>query len=64
MSGPKHNVVQLRKVKQKRAESQVLCDSGFHKWKALKQSRFDVKEGKLITPERCERCGQERVRLL
>lgn len=63
MSEPKNNVVQLRKVRQKRAEGRVLCDSGFHKWKPLKQSRFDVKQGKLLTPERCERCGCERVRL-
>lgn len=63
MSGPsRNNVVQLRKVKAQRAERKVLCDSGFHKWQVLKQSRFDVRLGKLITVERCLRCGEERVR--
>jgi len=64
MSGPKSNIVQLGKLRRQRAERQVLCESGFHKWKPLKHSRFDVKQGKLLTPERCERCGCERVRLL
>lgn len=63
MNDPKQNVVQLRKVKQQRANGRVLCDSGFHKWKTLKEARFDVKQGKLLTPQRCERCGVERVRL-
>jgi hypothetical protein len=63
MSGPKHNIVQLRKVRQQRAEGKTLCTSGFHKWQALSNSRFDVKQGKLVTPERCTRCGKERVRL-
>lgn len=57
------NVIQLKKVKQKRAEGKNLCVSGFHKWEAVSGSRFDVHEGKLITPERCKRCGKERVRL-
>jgi hypothetical protein len=59
---PRSNVVHLRKVKAKRAEGKVLCDSGFHKWQTLKQSRFDVSRGKLITVERCLRCDKERVR--
>jgi len=63
MSGQKNNVVQLRKVKKQRAEGRVLCNAGFHKWRPLKETRFDVKQGKLVTPERCERCGSERVRL-
>jgi hypothetical protein len=56
------NVIKLSKVKQKRAEGKTLCTSGFHKWKVVKAARFDVHEGKLITAERCERCGKERVR--
>ena len=63
MSGPAHNVIQLRQVKRQRATGQVLCTSGFHKWQVLTQARFDVREGKLLTPERCKRCGKERVRL-
>lgn len=63
MSGPPHNVVKLKKVRQKRAEGKTLCDSGFHKWELLKASKFDVRQGKLVSPERCTRCGKERVRL-
>jgi hypothetical protein len=62
MSGPPHNVVKLQKVRQKRAEGKTLCGSGFHKWES-KPARFDVKHGKLVTPERCSRCGSQRVRL-
>jgi hypothetical protein len=34
-----------------------LCRNGFHKWKVMKENRFDVKLGKLVTAYRCERCG-------
>ncbi|HEY8539129.1 MAG TPA: hypothetical protein VIL28_09690 [Steroidobacteraceae bacterium] len=57
------NVVSLRKYKQKRAEGKTLCTSGFHKWRAVGERRFDVKHGKLVTTERCARCGSERVKL-
>lgn len=63
MSGPPHNVVKLKKVKQKRAEGKTLCDAGFHKWETSKNATFDVKQGKLVTQERCKRCGKERARL-
>jgi hypothetical protein len=54
------NVVNLRKVKQKLAEGKTLCSSGFHKWEALAERRFDVKQGRLVSAERCKRCGAER----
>lgn len=57
------NVINLKKVKRARAEAKNLCVSGFHKWRPVAGSRFDVHEGRLITPERCQRCGKERVRL-
>jgi hypothetical protein len=57
------NVIQLKKVKRQRAEGKTLCSSGFHKWEVVAAARFDVHEGRLITPERCKRCGKERVRL-
>lgn len=60
------NVIQLRKAKAqrnaRRAEGRTLCDSGFHKWEVLTQTKFDVKRGRLVTTERCTRCGQERVK--
>jgi hypothetical protein len=57
------NVINLRKAKQQRAERKTLCTSGFHKWEALSERRFDVKRGKLVSAERCTRCGEERVKL-
>jgi len=57
------NVINLRKAKQKRAEGKTLCGSGFHKWEVLNERRFDVKQGKLVSMERCLRCKQERARL-
>jgi hypothetical protein len=66
MSGPPNNVIQLRKAKSernsKRAEGKTLCDSGFHKWQIVKQAQFDVKQGKLLTTERCARCDKQRTR--
>ena len=56
------NVVNLRKVKQKRAEGKTLCTSGFHKWQVLSERKFDVKQGKLVTTQRCQRCGEQRTR--
>ncbi|HVF15604.1 MAG TPA: hypothetical protein VNA21_01800 [Steroidobacteraceae bacterium] len=56
------NILNLRKFKQKRAEGKTLCSSGFHKWEVLNARRFDVKVGKLVTAERCTRCGEERIR--
>jgi hypothetical protein len=57
------NIINLKKVKQKRAEGKTLCGSGFHKWETLSARRFDVKQGKLVSAERCTRCGEERTRL-
>jgi hypothetical protein len=56
------NVTSIKKFKQKRAEGKTLCTSGFHKWEVLSAKRFDVKQGKLVTAERCARCGEERSR--
>jgi hypothetical protein len=60
---PMSNVVQLKKVKQKRAEGKTLCGSGFHKWEIVGERRFDVKQGKLVSTERCKRCGEQRTKL-
>jgi hypothetical protein len=38
-----------------------LCKSGFHRWKAVANTPFDVKQGQLVTRYRCERCGHEKV---
>jgi hypothetical protein len=57
------NVTSLRKFKQKLAEGKTLCGSGFHRWETLTERRFDVKEGKLVSTERCKRCGEQRAKL-
>lgn len=55
------NITSLRKFKQKRAEGKTLCSSGFHKWEVLSARKFDVKQGKLVTAQRCTRCCEERT---
>ena len=66
MSGPPGNVIQLRKARaernSRRAEGKTLCGSGFHRWEVLTSTQFDVRKGKLVTKERCVRCGQTRTR--
>ena len=57
------NVINLKKVKQRRADGKTLCSSGFHKWELLSGRRFDVKQGRLVSTERCQRCGEERIKL-
>jgi hypothetical protein len=62
-----HHMGEVVTLKQKspkqRARGKTLCRRGFHKWAVDKQTRFDVREGKLVTRKRCERCGIERVEL-
>lgn len=50
-----------RKPAQKR---NLLCMNNHHKWEVVKDRRFDVRKGKLLTDERCSRCGKTRSRLL
>ncbi len=51
-------IIPFRKPKaSERHRNRTLCKSGFHKWKAAGETRFDVKQGKLVTVYRCERCG-------
>jgi hypothetical protein len=58
------NIVKFRKPDLKtKAEGKTLCGRGFHRWKAVKERRFDVKRGQLVTLRRCERCGTERTQL-
>ena len=61
------NVIKLNTIKrarlQDKARAATQCSSGFHKWKFVIDSRFDVRQGKLVTTERCERCHEERTML-
>jgi hypothetical protein len=47
-----------------RHRGNTLCRSNHHDWETLKDRRFDVKEGRLVTVERCRRCGATRTRAL
>ena len=47
-----------------RFKGKTLCQSGFHKWEIIKERRFDVKQGKLITVYKCARCGILKSKLL
>ena len=42
----------------------TLCREGHHKWVIIKQRQFDVKQGKLVTAYRCQRCGKQKVKAL
>jgi hypothetical protein len=57
------DVVKIKNWKRERADGKTLCGSGFHKWQTLSERRFDVKQGKLVSAERCTRCGTERNKL-
>lgn len=61
---PITNLQTFRRARlQARSKAITLCQSGFHKWKSVPEQRFDVRQGKLITTERCQHCNQERTRL-
>ncbi len=52
----------FRKQKRKAtARSRTLCGRGFHKWQFSDRKQFDVKSGRLVSIEKCARCGEERT---
>ena len=61
-----NNVVQgnfgsnARRAKNKRSS---LCENGHHRWVEDKTTKFDVKQGKLVTLLRCSRCGETKTQL-
>jgi hypothetical protein len=58
------DVVKIKAFKRSRADGKVLCSSGFHRWQTQTEKRFDVKQGKLVSSECCQRCGAVRNKLL
>jgi hypothetical protein len=57
------NLTTARQARQRvRASGVTYCRSGFHQWQIVIEQRFDVREGKLLTVERCTRCGKTRNR--
>ncbi|HEY9036810.1 MAG TPA: hypothetical protein VIM96_08890 [Pseudomonadales bacterium] len=51
----------ILEFKKPRAKPKGLCQHGHHRWVVCKDRQFDVKQGKLITVYRCERCGEKKV---
>ena len=47
-------------AKQK-AEGKTLCRRGFHKWIIDQETQFDVKQGRLVTVHRCQRCDASKT---
>ena len=45
----------------KKHQGNTLCRNGHHKWETDKHTRFDVKQGELVTTYRCTRCGKTRI---
>ncbi len=59
------NVVAFKRPKaSEKHKGKTLCRSGFHRWKIVTERKFDVKQGRLVTVSRCERCGKEKVERL
>jgi hypothetical protein len=46
-----------------KARGKTLCGSGFHKWRVVQKKQFDVRQGRLVTQHRCERCGATKTTL-
>lgn len=52
------DIIPFRKPKASpKPKDTTLCRSGFHQWKVDNSQAFDVRQGKLVTVYRCERCG-------
>ena len=55
------DINKFRKQKLKaKGKANTMCRRGFHKWQFDDKKQFDPKEGKLVSVERCERCGVTR----
>jgi len=47
-----------------RHRGNTLCRHGHHRWRVDSAQRFDVKQGRLVTLYRCERCDKTRLETL
>jgi len=57
-------VVKFRKkTLAEKHKGKTLCKNGFHKWVIVQAQKFDVKQGKLLTLYKCERCGKTKSEL-
>ena len=58
------NLDKFRKQRRKaRGSGSTLCRSGFHQWKDAETKQFDVKQGRLVSVQRCARCNRTRTRV-
>ncbi len=56
------DVIQFKKPKPgEKHKGKSLCLNGFHKWGIVQEKQFDVKQGKLVSIYRCQRCGIEKT---
>jgi hypothetical protein len=55
--------IQTRIQAEKNGSGKTLCKSGFHKWTDDPRKQFDVKQGKLVSVQRCARCAATRTLL-
>jgi hypothetical protein len=63
MSGPT-DLNKFRKIRtRRRGRASTLCRRGFHKWQDEPRKQFDVKQGRLVSEEVCQRCGERRTRI-
>ncbi len=49
--------LKAKKKRAKKNQRSSLCENGHHQWEVDKKTRFDTKQGKLVTVKRCKRCG-------
>ncbi len=58
-------VVAFRKPSLKeKHRGNTLCRRGFHKWELESEKKFDVRQGRLVTSWRCERCGATKTKAI
>jgi len=59
----KRKAARDKQALRERARGKTLCTRGFHKWAVDQRKQFDVREGRLVTLLRCERCPATKTRL-
>jgi len=58
------DIIPFKNFRKLPADKNSLCKNGHHKWVIDKAKQFDVKQGKLVTVYKCERCGEIKTKLL
>lgn len=59
----KRSATKKKSKRKLEAQGKSFCKNGFHKWRIDQQKQFDVKNGKLVTIRRCQRCGANKTTL-